>query len=254
MKICWDNLEGISLTNNCVFLKGSNSYIYKEKCVCCGVPYLTAKSHNSSFCGRSCAQTGVNNNRYGKGAKNKDNPMYKGGTIKLKRPLYATYAYRLKFCEPCRRSVDNKLFMDVKCAYCGGWFSCSLSQAVDRTRFIEEKKEFEARFYCSDGCKKACPIHNQKLYPKEFKKASSREVQPYLRQLVLERDNYKCQICGKSTDEVELHCHHIEGIEQNPIESADVDMCITLCKEHHKRVHKPSGCRYVDMRCIREGY
>lgn len=254
MKICWDMLEGITLIKSGIFVKGSNYLVYKESCVSCGNTYLTVKSYNSPFCSRSCAQTGINNHRYGKGAKDEDNPMYKGGTIKLQRPLYDTYAYRLEFCESCRRSMDNKLFMDVKCVYCGNWFSCSLNQAVDRTRFIEGKKEYEAKFYCSDGCRMTCPIHSQKLYPKGFKKASSREVQPELRQLVLKRDNYSCQICGKSIDEVELHCHHIEGVEQNPIESADVDVCITLCKEHHKKVHKSNGCRYVDMRCGGSNY
>jgi len=38
----------------------------------------------------------------------------------------------------------------------------------------------------------------------------------------LEMDDYVCQKCGMTIDETELHCHHIEGVMKNPIESADL--------------------------------
>ena len=41
----------------------------------------------------------------------------------------------------------------------------------------------------------------------------------------------------------------MEGVVQNPIESADVDICVTLCKAHHKWVHTQAGCKYYDLRC-----
>ena len=91
-----------------------------------------------------------------------------------------------------------------------------------------------------------CPVYNQSKYPKGYKKATSREVQPELRQMVLARDEYICQICGSDKS---LHCHHYEGIKLNPIESADVDACITLCKKCHIKVHKLPGCGYNDMKC-----
>jgi 5-methylcytosine-specific restriction endonuclease McrA len=76
-------------------------------------------------------------------------------------------------------------------------------------------------------------------------------VQPELRKLVLKRDNYTCIKCKKTQDELKvgLHCHHIEGIRHNPIESADVDICVTLCKNCHKKVHKQKGCTYNDFQC-----
>ena len=55
----------------------------------------------------------------------------------------------------------------------------------------------EARLYCTDQCKYACPTYYQHLYPKGHKTATSREVQPELRQMVLARDNYTCQNCNK---------------------------------------------------------
>jgi len=50
---------------------------------------------------------------------------------------------------------------------------------------------YESRFYCSESCKQECSIYNRRKWPKGFKIATSREVQPELRQIVLKRDNYK---------------------------------------------------------------
>lgn len=67
MKICWDNLEGIRMTSNGVFIKRySASFVYKESCVVCGNPYLTCKTKQSGFCGRSCALSGEGHPFYGK--------------------------------------------------------------------------------------------------------------------------------------------------------------------------------------------
>jgi 5-methylcytosine-specific restriction endonuclease McrA len=69
-------------------------------------------------------------------------------------------------------------------------------------------------------------------------------VQPELRKLVLKRDDYTCQKCNATN--TELHCHHYEGIEVNPIESADIDQCITLCKKCHNEVHRKDKCGIKD--------
>jgi hypothetical protein len=77
----------------------------------------------------------------------------------------------------------------------------------------------------------------------------SQELQPELRKMVFERDDWSCIKCGSDTN---LHClYHMEGLNQNPLESADVDICITLCKKCHIEVHKKKDCRYSDMRCKR---
>jgi hypothetical protein len=112
----------------------------------------------------------------------------------------------------------------------------------------------EQRPYCSKSCKKECPIYGksaEQLMKEDAVRAGrilplalNREVQPELRWLVLKRDNYTCQICGSKHS---LHCHHFEGVWQNQLMSADIDMCITLCKHCHLKAHKEPGCRYVDM-------
>jgi hypothetical protein len=75
----------------------------------------------------------------------------------------------------------------------------------------------ECRLYCSENCKQACPTYWQQKYPKGFKHVTSREVNPYLRQMVLERDNWTCQICGKTSKEAQLHVHHMDPVAQNPM-------------------------------------
>ena len=59
-----------------------------------------------------------------------------------------------------------------------------------------------------------------------------------------ERDNYDCQICGSKEN---LVAHHFEGLNVNPIMSADLEMGITLCKKCDKKAHSEVGCRYVDL-------
>ena len=74
-----------------------------------------------------------------------------------------------------------------------------------------------------------CPIYYQMKYPKGYRKATSREAQPELRQMVFQLDDWKCMKCESTKS---LHCHHITGVELNPIESADIDNCITLCTKN----------------------
>ena len=34
-----------------------------------------------------------------------------------------------------------------------------------------------------------------------------------------------------------------------PLESADIDMCITVCRDCHIKIHQKPGCTYAEMRC-----
>jgi 5-methylcytosine-specific restriction endonuclease McrA len=63
--------------------------------------------------------------------------------------------------------------------------------------------------------------------------------------MVLERDGHQCIKCGSKEG---LQCHHIDPVATNPIESADLDNCVTLCMECHREVHQKDGCRYGQLR------
>ena len=173
------------------------------------------------------------------------NFMWKGGVRKLNLPLYDTYAHQINFCEEVRRDPDNNNLLQVRCTEinCRKWFTPYRSDLSNRIISLKNNTG-ENRFYCSDECKNSCSIFHQKIYPKGFKVDRSREVQPELAAMVFERDGYECQRCGNKAD---LECHHYEGIEQNPIESADVDACVTLCEACHSLAHKDIGCRRIDL-------
>ena len=141
---------------------------------------------------------------------------------------------------------DEEGYLLVRCKYCNKWFHPT---NLSVTNYINSG-DGRRNLYCSDGCKKSCPTYRMVKYEKGFRQNTSREVQPELRKLVLERDNWTCQKCGRSKDEdinLILHCHHIDPVKNNPIESADMDNCITLCKECHKEAHRRKGCRYSDL-------
>lgn len=137
----------------------------------------------------------------------------------------------------------------VECKKCGSFFIARRQQIYERLRAIEKQHGCEENnFYCSDECKNDCEIFRKRIDPYKNKKIDySREVQPELRELRLEIDNYQCQKCG--CKDKEMHCHHIEGIRWEPIESADLDMVITYCKDCHYKVHKIEGCSYSDLQC-----
>ena len=193
------------------------------------------------------------NKKHKKTQTKSNNPNWKGGYYTNNIPLYDTYAHQISFCESIRKNKQDINILEVKCAYCGKWYvpkqidvSCRIQALAGRITIGTEN-----RLYCSEKCKQECPVYNQRKWPKGFKPATSREVQPELRQMCFKRDNFTCQKCGKPQDELDvgLHCHHIEGIRWEPLESADLDKVITFCKTCHKEVHKLLGCGYQDLKC-----
>lgn len=163
--------------------------------------------------------------------------------------LFKIYSKQLEKFEEIRQYHEDLELLEVKCAYCGKWMLPTVLQVKNRIQTFNGTTYGENRFYCSENCKKSCPIFNQVLWPKGFKKATLREVVPLLRQLVLERDNYICQKCGATTEIAQLHVHHEKSYTLNKIMANDPDNCITFCKECHKFVHSQEGCTYNDLKC-----
>lgn len=261
MKICWDMLEGVRLTKNGKFAKGTATYVYKETCTRCGVPYLTESSRQSEFCTQVCANSGKNNPMYGKTQTIESrkkmsehrsyptgvlHPNYKGD--KAGYTMYNTHKDTLGLYEEICKQKGTEV-LEVRCAYCNQWYIPTRYSVNARLDSINSLNKGEQRFYCSENCKQACPTYNRRKYPKGFKHTTSREVDPYLRQMVFELDNWECQICGASGINVTLHCHHILGYALNRMFANDVNNCITLCKHCHKMIHSRIGCRYIDLVC-----
>jgi len=276
MKICWDNLENIYLSSNGNLRKGHSTY-YEKICGFCKELYLGSK--RSTYCSKSCRALDINP-MYNKCSRNKvsekarerfknkknhpwygrkhkeetkqkitgpNSPNWRGGYGVKGLPRYDLFNPKIKWCEETRRCPDDRNILEVKCTYCEKWYIPTYISTVNRDASLRNIQKNENRFYCSEECKRGCPIYNQKLWPKGFKKTTYREVQPELRQMVFERDDWTCQRCGERGGH--LHCHHITGVELNPIESADIDNCITACKKCHKWIHSQDGCKQIDMRC-----
>jgi len=187
---------------------------------------------------------------YRENNKEKNHPLWKGGVSEKYNniPLFDTYAHQIDFCEDVQRDPDNYDRLQVRCATsdCRKWFNLTSRQVWERLRSINKKGKDINKFYCSQHCKDNCSVFRQKKYPKGFKDYSQVRIsQKEWAKLVKERDNFECQRCGNKK---KLVAHHIEGLNENPIESADIDIGITLCKKCHKKAHKEIGCRFVDMR------
>ena len=181
--------------------------------------------------------------------KNKER-LQKEKQIQHNTPVtFATYAHQLTIEEDPKENTGG--ILTVKCTYCGKYFIPTRSMLINRIAALTENGSRENRLYCSQGCKKACPIFHQSKWPKGFKPATSREVDPIIRQMCFKRDDYTCQKCEKTINEIEIHSHHIEGAVQMPLLANDVDNTITLCKPCHQWVHRQKGCTYYDMRCKR---
>jgi len=286
MKICWDNLNKLKYdlkTNR--WFENKHAYVYIDKCDKCGNPYLTYFHKISNFCSKSCYLTSRNpsdktkekisksligrfrgenspshglirseetkrlirRNRKGK-MKGKKHPNWSGGYYQKNIPLYNTYASQIKYAEKVKRNKENSKILDVTCTYCGRWYTPKRSEIQCRIYALNGTVGGEYRLYCSNECKKECSIYRKQKYSAEENKTKylSREVQPQLRHLVFERDNWTCRKCGFIKS---LHCHHIEGIRWEPLESADIDKCITYCKKCHRGVHRKKECGYQDMKC-----
>jgi hypothetical protein len=242
MVISWENIDNYRITKGrtgyTIFRRidgkcKQDSFILIESCIICGDPYFIKKQHMKSIntCSNHCSNMGIGN------------PVWKGGITKSNIPSFDTYNNQISLYEKTRRSHNNREILEVVCHHCKCWFVPKTTDVRRRIQSITNISKGGQNLYCSDECKNNCSIYGQKKHPRDFNINinNSREVQPQLRKLVLERDNWTCKKCGDSY--TQLHCHHYEGVELNPIESADVDNCITLCKKCHNAVHK-----HCDMR------
>lgn len=70
------------------------------------------------------------------------------------------------------------------------------------------------------------------------------------RKAVFERDNYTCDICHQIGGR--LNAHHLDCWAEYPDKRYDADNGITLCDDHHRKVHNSVGG--FRERCTAEDY
>jgi hypothetical protein len=188
--------------------------------------------------GKGYLISGKNNPNYGN--FNEKNSNWKGGVRDKNLPLYDTYVNKLEpYGHECRRNINDHSILEVKCTKCNNWY---VPRRTDVRSRLSKLDLDQNRFYCSDACKQSCDIYHKSaiclMREHAFKAGRifglGREVQSQLRRLVFLRDDYTCQKCESKKN---LQCHHIDPVKCNPIESADIDNCITLCYTCHKWIH-----------------
>jgi len=194
-----------------------------------------------------------------KANRGKNNYGWKGGISNTNKSAYSTYVHQINWCEEVRRDPEDENILQVKCSYneCKKWTAPTNNMVRNRINALEGRISGEHKFYCSDECKRRCSIY--KKSPKTLMREDAikagrdpwwylpREVQSELRQMVHERDGWTCIKCDSTEN---LHCHHIDGILYEPLLSADVDECITVCKNCHREIHLQKDCTYNDMKCL----
>jgi len=118
-----------------------------------------------------------------------------------------------------------------------GWFTPTRTQLYERIRCIEVNGSDNSYFYCSDKCKNECPLYASKgadPFQQTDKLYTQSEYQQF-RDYVLERDNYKCQYCGKKAE----HVHHERPQKTEPFFSLDPDLAWSVCKKcHYEKGHQ----------------
>ena len=132
-----------------------------------------------------------------------------------------TACYRISF-------VNEELNDDLKC--------------VETLPLISRDEDEVVEYYKDEDdlkCVETLPLISRDEDDLKTNKNKSRKSDyAYIkwRNNVLNRDNYTCQLCGKTKDETILNVHHIERYVDNEELRSDVSNGITLCYECHKKV------------------
>lgn len=217
---------------------------YKCQCDCGNVVYILANnfvSNGTKSCGcyRDEKIHIVNS-----GDKSYN---WKGGVTAKNIALYDTHVNQL---EPIEKAVpfekDGMVLLKVECKKCGILFIPTRSQVDRRISSIKGTGKGGNNFYCSSECRENCSIFKQHKYPKGYKPESNRPyVDQLWREMVLERDDFICQICGSEDN---LIAHHIFPAAEYPMLANDFDNGICLCKScHYKKAHVDDRCKPANI-------
>ena len=115
---------------------------------------------------------------------------------------------------------------------------------MNKCKYITVRtKNYEKYFYCrlnkkiinyTTECIKCVKIEPRKN--KSINKVSKKKItvtqDTYNK--VMQRDNYKCRLCGTSLN---LQLHHVIYKSEDKSKINDINNCIMLCVEHHALVH-----------------
>jgi hypothetical protein len=218
-------------------------YRYTLKCQQCGKKFKS-NTLDRKYCSISCSNT----------ARNEPKVKCRCDICSKEIIVIASQFKKNKhnYCSiECARKGETEFYsgkhsklyskVKVKCNYCGKAFSINQYRA-----------EHERYHYCSKQCKanhqkiiltgENNPSYNPNLTDEE--RIYGRYIPNYKewRRAVYERDNYKCQCCGKSISG-HLVAHHLYNYAEHKDMRTDINNGITLCEYCHKEFHDHYGYR-----------
>ena len=133
---------------------------------------------------------------------------------------------------------ENEIQVRCKNNKCKKWFTPTYIQLYERIRQLEKDYGNEGCFfYCSDDCKKQCPMYNLKTdpYRNNIKRSYTEYEYQVFRSYVLDRDSYICQFCGELATDV----HHERPQKLEPFFALDPDFAWSCCEKcHYEKGHK----------------
>ena len=166
---------------------------------------------------------------------------------------FELYSDRLKKYNDIRKDPNDNILIQVKCKNCNDWFNPTNLECRSRIGAINGRYGVgvQSNFYCSVKCKNTCSIYKSKGNTNVRRRDPA--VQSQWREMIIEKSikengQIQCGVC--ETVNGPFTAHHFEGINYNPLESADIDAGILLCNICNKRAHSQPGCSPADMRCV----
>lgn len=158
---------------------------------------------------------------------------------------FSTYANKL--LEDIENPSDDGYGnLEVSCYLCGQRFTPTTQDVKNRVSAINGNVSGEYHLYCSDVCKNSCTTYgnnvnrrNDPTLPAINTNSIPREFVHEFTEMILQEDNYECQICGSKKD---LKVHHIISVKQSFMESCDIHNAITVCNTCHEKLHSYDNC------------
>ena len=243
-------------------IRNNKIYYYFYACDVCGYPYLNQRK-SSKYCTKRCAQTGENNNMFGKGYLiiGKLNPTWNGGYRTNNIPLYDTYAPQLEPIEKCVRDPEDPNILNVFCAHCKKQYRPTID-AVSYRKYGINRNDV-GKFYCTDNCKQVCSLFNQsaqQLMERDGENAGriTKLNHEHIRINQTENKNRRFRenggICDWCETPVTLRTsilHHEVPVAVNFLMADDPDNHWLFCKACNKKAHQLVSCNYYELRLRR---
>ena len=150
--------------------------------------------------------------------------------------------HRIPECD--NPTVENGMVL-VSCKLCGKLFAPSYNQVQSRVSAWEGRECGEHNFYCSDGCRTACPVFNAHTHqpdprlrkPKSVTAKARACQSKTLKQIQCDESHGQsyCERCG---DMIDVELHHTLPVAEYGEDAINPAGHILLCAGCHVALHR----------------